>query len=70
MIALEILDTPPNKKVMDPEHQEVVKTMLDVRGNAPYYDNDGVRDYGDNEDHEHEPRVSVRCVFFFYHSCN
>ncbi len=37
-----------------------VHTNERVPGHANYYEKDGLRTYGDNEDHDHEPRVSAR----------
>jgi len=36
-----------------------VHTIERVPGHASYYEKDGLRTYGDNEDHDHEPRVSA-----------
>lgn len=42
-----------------PEHLETIRTVSRVPGNPRYYEKDGLRTYGDDEDHEHEPPVSV-----------
>jgi hypothetical protein len=39
-----------------PTHR--IDTAERVPGNAQYYEKDGLRTYGDGEDHEHEPPVS------------
>lgn len=36
---------------------ENVKTFERVPGHPGYYEKDGLRTYGDNEDHDHEPPV-------------
>ncbi|TEY67141.1 hypothetical protein BOTCAL_0129g00130 [Botryotinia calthae] len=41
------------------DHVEVVRTVSRVSGNAHYYEKDGVRTYGDGEDHDHEPRMTM-----------
>jgi len=41
-----------------PQHLEVIRTVSRVPGNTHYYEKDGLRTYGDNEDHDHEPPVS------------
>lgn len=40
------------------EHLEVIRTVSRVPGNDHYYEKDGLRTYGDNEDHEHEPPMT------------
>lgn len=60
--TLENSSTPPIEKapevsVSDPEHLEVVRTVSQVP-NPRYYEKDGLRTYGDGEDHDHEPPVS------------
>jgi hypothetical protein len=44
------------------EHLEVIRTVSKVPGNDHYYEKDGLRTYGDNEDHEHEPPVSLDTI--------
>ncbi|KAF7954206.1 hypothetical protein EAE96_005335 [Botrytis aclada] len=41
------------------DHVEVVRTVSRVPGNAHYYEKDGVRTYGDGEDHDHEPPMTM-----------
>ena len=36
---------------------EAVHTNERVPGHPAYYEKDGLRTYGDDEDHDHEPRV-------------
>lgn len=36
---------------------EAVSTNERVPGHPAYYEKDGLRTYGDDEDHDHEPRV-------------
>lgn len=38
-------------------HIEQIHTNEKVAGNPQYYEKDGLRTYGDDEDHDHEPRV-------------
>jgi hypothetical protein len=40
------------------QHLEVIRTVSRVPGNDHYYEKDGLRTYGDDEDHDHEPPVS------------
>jgi hypothetical protein len=64
--ASENSSTPPNEKVHktgdgEAEHLEATKTVSRVP-NPHYYEKDGLRTYGDDEDHDHEPPVSPsRC---------
>ncbi|KAF6219614.1 hypothetical protein HO133_004083 [Letharia lupina] len=39
---------------------EAVHTNERVPGHPAYYEKDGLRTYGDDEDHDHEPRMSFR----------
>jgi hypothetical protein len=52
----------PNEKVEGTEgkteHLEVITTISRVP-NPRYYEKDGLRTYGDDEDHDHEPPVSI-----------
>ena len=41
------------------EHMDVVHTNERVPGHPNYYEKDGLRTYGDDEDHDHEPPVSA-----------
>ena len=38
-------------------HMETVHTNERVPGHTNYYEKDGLRTYGDDEDHDHEPKV-------------
>lgn len=38
---------------------EPVHTIERVPGQSHYYEKDGLRTYGDDEDHDHEPKVST-----------
>jgi hypothetical protein len=54
--------SPPNEKVHETgdgkaEHLEAIRTISRV-SNPNYYEKDGLRTYGDDEDHDHEPPVS------------
>lgn len=42
----------------NPQHLENIRTVSRVPGNPNYYEKDGLRTYGDDEDHDHEPPVS------------
>lgn len=49
--------TPPaGKNVNESEHLENIRTISRVP-NSHYYEKDGLRTYGDGEDHDHEPKV-------------
>lgn len=43
---------------MDEEKLEPVRTVSRVPGNPNYYEKDGLRTYGDGEDHDHEPKMN------------
>lgn len=53
-------DTPVEKDPAAPsgtaQHLEAIRTVSRVP-NPHYYEKDGLRTYGDNEDHDHEPPV-------------
>ena len=54
--------SPPNEKAREgtegeTEHLEAIRTISRVP-NPRYYEKDGLRTYGDDEDHDHEPPVS------------
>jgi hypothetical protein len=38
---------------------EPIRTISRVPGNPHYYEKDGLRTYGDDEDHDHEPPMTV-----------
>ena len=38
---------------------EAVRTNERVPGHRNYYEKDGLRTYGDDEDHDHEPPVRI-----------
>jgi hypothetical protein len=57
--------TPPSgsahvadEKVSTPDHVEHIATHDQVPGHDNYYEKNGLRTYGDGEDHDHEPPVS------------
>lgn len=52
-------NTPVEKPVI-PEHIEHITTHDRVPGHENYYEKDGLRTYGDGEDHDHEPPMSFR----------
>ncbi|KAL1311225.1 hypothetical protein AAFC00_001416 [Neodothiora populina] len=52
--------TPPVLKDGTNEHIERIKTMEQVPGHTNYYEKDGLRTYGDDEDHDHEPKMTAR----------
>jgi hypothetical protein len=41
------------------QHLETIRTVSRVPGNPHYYEKDGLRTYGDDEDHDHEPPASA-----------
>ena len=55
--------TPPTTSVVDEkvpqniEHAERIATHDRVPGHENYYEKNGLRTYGDGEDHDHEPPV-------------
>lgn len=57
--------TPPSasthavdEKHHEPHHVEHIATHDRVPGHENYYEKNGLRTYGDGEDHDHEPPVS------------
>ncbi|EDO02618.1 hypothetical protein SS1G_05095 [Sclerotinia sclerotiorum 1980 UF-70] len=52
------LSTPPSSSIdaMEPEKVERVATQDKVPGHSNYYEKNGLRAYGDDEDHYHEPK--------------
>jgi len=44
------------------EHVEQVHTNERVPGHTNYYEKDGLRTYGDDEDHDHEPPMTFKRV--------
>jgi len=42
----------------DGQHIEVIRTISRVPGNDHYYEKNGLRTYGDGEDHDHEPPMT------------
>ena len=42
------------------DHVEQIHTKERVPGHSNYYEKDGLRTYVDDEDHNHEPRMSFR----------
>lgn len=42
-----------------PQHLETIRTVSRVPGNTHYYEKDGLRTYGDGEDHDHEPPMTM-----------
>lgn len=48
---------------------EAVHTNERVPGHPAYYEKDGLRTYGDDEDHDHEPRVRQPPLPFMWDSC-
>jgi hypothetical protein len=47
-----------DKDVESVHHVETVHTNERVPGHANYYEKNGLRTYGDDEDHDHEPPMS------------
>jgi hypothetical protein len=52
------LGSTENEKVAG-AHLDPIKTRERVPGHDNYYEKDGLRTYGDDEDHDHEPPVRV-----------
>lgn len=56
--------SPTSSKDMElpskPEHLENIRTISRVPGNDHYYERDGLRTYGDDEDHDHEPPMTIK----------
>ena len=56
--SLHSAGTPPDpEKAEHTNHLESIKTNEKVPGHTNYYEKDGLRTYGDHEDHDHEPPV-------------
>ncbi|TGO90302.1 hypothetical protein BPOR_0070g00140 [Botrytis porri] len=55
-------DTPPSNsfEAMESEKVERIVTHDKVPGHNNYYEKKGLRTYGDDEDHDHEPEMSMR----------
>ncbi|KAL9081099.1 MAG: hypothetical protein Q9157_000304 [Trypethelium eluteriae] len=51
--------TSVKEKEVELEHVEQIKTRERVPGHANYYEKDGLRTYGDDEDHDHEPPMTT-----------
>ena len=51
--------TSPNGEKVLISNIEHVKTNERVPGHPDYYEKDGLRTYGDDQDHDHEPPVRV-----------
>jgi len=49
----------PVKEKDGPNHIEQIHTNEKVPGHPGYYEKDGLRTYGDDEDHDHEPPVRL-----------
>ncbi|PVH88870.1 MFS multidrug transporter-like protein [Cadophora sp. DSE1049] len=47
-----------DKEIDSNHHIEAVRTVSRVPGNDHYYEKDGLRTYGDGEDHDHEPPMT------------
>jgi hypothetical protein len=55
----ETKESPTSSEKASDDHVERVKTFERVE-NPGYYEKDGLRTYGDDQDHDHEPPVSVQ----------
>lgn len=42
------------------QHVEQIHTNERVPGHSNYYEKDGLRTYGDDEDHDHEPPMTFK----------
>lgn len=56
----EISRTPPGEKTVITSQIENVKTNERVPGHPGYYEKGGLRTYGDDEDHDHEPPMTFK----------
>lgn len=54
---------PSDKQATD--HIENIRTNDKVPGHDNYYEKNGLRTYGDGEDHDHEPGMSFRRFMSF-----
>lgn len=52
--------TPVEEKARVPEHIEHITTHDRIPGHENYYEKNGLRTYGDGEDHDHEPPMSFK----------
>lgn len=43
-------------------HVEAIHTNERVPGHDNYYEKNGLRTYGDDEDHDHEPKMSFKRI--------
>jgi hypothetical protein len=50
--------SPPTKPTSD--HMEQIHTNERVPGHTNYYEKEGLRTYGDGEDHDHEPPMTFK----------
>lgn len=44
------------------EHVEQIRTNERVPGHTNYYEKNGLRTYGDDEDHDHEPPMTFKRI--------
>ncbi|KAI9709983.1 MAG: hypothetical protein M1820_003061 [Bogoriella megaspora] len=54
--------TDSTKKEMELDQVEQVKTRERIPGHTNYYEKDGLRTYGDDEDHDHEPPMTTKRI--------
>ena len=57
------VSTPVDDEKKMGTHVEVIHTNERVSGHPAYYEKDGLRTYGDDEDHDHEPPVIHEIAF-------
>ncbi|KAL2042739.1 hypothetical protein N7G274_004498 [Stereocaulon virgatum] len=55
----DISSSPPGEKAVETQ-VEHVKTIERVPGHPGYYEKGGLRTYGDDEDHDHEPPMTIK----------
>jgi hypothetical protein len=62
--TLDSASTPPGtaEKDLGGTQVEVIHTNERIPGHPGYYEKNGLRTYGDDEDHDHEPPVSRRAA--------
>ena len=61
----EVSRSPPGEKAVVTSQIENVKTNERVPGHPGYYEKGGLRTYGDDADHDHEPPVRQKSIFPF-----
>jgi hypothetical protein len=65
-------DSPTLSEKESGAHIEQIKPSERVEGHPGYHEKDGLRTYGDDQDHDHEPPVSVQfhCLVRYTDLCH